>query len=110
MIRLSALVLICLIIGCNSHPTKGDYYEHRGTRERVKVEDVGEATKIVQAWREAEKEIVLAKLSLISIRFQDTNLLKRGRAVVFTTARNSLLLTYYIVPLDKFVEDYALVP
>ena len=57
----TALLLSLLLIACST-PKSGDWYEHKGTRERVRVSSVGLGKDIYRSWkRNLESEIDIFK-------------------------------------------------
>lgn len=44
------IVLSFLFIGCSSHPKVGDWYEHKGTKERIKIEFVGRGIDVLHSY------------------------------------------------------------
>jgi hypothetical protein len=94
------LLFISLIfVGCQNHPQKGDWYEHKGTRERVQVENVGTGKSLEMKLR--------LTLSSVYHYYQTDSLV---RCVSFQKVEGPIPYSQHnIIPVDEFKQDYQLI-
>ena len=110
------LLFYLLLTSCSSNPKADQYYEHRGTRERVKIEYVSDGKKAAAFCQQLADDLnsVFMKsrgISPFKLRYNDADSTKE--CVVFFEQGDItrvVLLTYYnVVPVEQFLVDYKLV-
>jgi hypothetical protein len=116
IISVSSFVVILSFISCNNIPKEGKYYEHKVTRERVKIQYVANgknAQKYCISMAKDRNNIYKKSRGYepIKIKYSDIDSLKE--CVVFFQEgdnTNMSFITYYnVVPAEEFQKDYILV-
>ena len=109
------IIILCMLffVGCNSHPKVGDWYEHKGTRERVNVEFVGLgklANEYCQKRLEDYKNIVPKDLQ-ITTKYMVTYFESDSDKIclVLKTRQDMIRPSWWVMDKEMLDGDYKLV-
>ena len=106
-------VLAISLMACSSGPKEGQWYEHKGTRERIKISSVGRGDQLKQfldRFIQDDNKITRETrgYDMSSLVYDSTNATEE--CVSFEKHHPGLLWwRWYIIPVRKLGEDYSLV-
>lgn len=112
MKKIIFLTFLLLIIGCQQKPAVGDWYEHQGTGERIKIIFIGEGTlannycqkSVAEMWKNVPEEKLARASYFISYAEYDST----RECIVWNESTNPFHPRYVIRAEEDFA-DYKLV-
>lgn len=110
------ILFLVLFIGCQSHPKAGDWYEHKGTRERVQVSDVETwkfhyevGTNYVNTGNKISWDVYKIK-EMHSLDCDKEDSLKECiNFITFRNTRGYNFSTFHIISMEKLKQNYQLI-
>ncbi|MFA4987826.1 MAG: hypothetical protein WC712_14695 [Candidatus Brocadiia bacterium] len=108
------IIGLLLLTGCSGRaPVKGQWYEHKVSRERVRVEYVGRGKDIASIYMrsaELQNADILAvpgkpDPGQYSLQYSETD--GNSKCVGFSQSNSRTF--YYVMPIVEFTKDYTLV-
>jgi len=109
-------LFLIIATSCDLEPQSGQWYEHRGTRERVQLKHVGsgeQCFRVARTVAEGQNEVFRKTRGYEPFHVSyDTNKAK-SRCVFFSEegdVTRKFFMTYYrIIPIQDLKRDYTLV-
>jgi hypothetical protein len=113
ILSILSFVVLLSLVSCKNLPKEGEYYEHKGKKDRVKVQYVGNgqsAYKYCKSMAKDQNNIYKKSRGYepIKIKYSDIDSMKE--CVVFFQEgdiKNTAFVTYYnIVATEEFQKEY----
>jgi hypothetical protein len=111
--RILIIAFALCIVSCDSGPQTGQWYEHKGTKERIKVTSVGSGQQLKQLMVRViadDNKITRSTrgYSMSSLVYDSSN--ANQDCIAFEKHHPGLLWwRWYIIPVKQLREDYSLV-
>jgi hypothetical protein len=100
------LLLTVFLIGCSS-PKVGDWYEHNGTKGRIKIFSIGMGYKEREFCVKFQKDINKDRVFMLVIGGNSSDSLKECFTYsTYEYAQGKTWYVWYIRPVDLLKEDY----